>query len=73
MRKKKKKIMEKIKETEYKVVRLSATEFELENGDVFPLSFELEEGTTLEQFQEHINNSKEIMLMLLTKLNESEQ
>lgn len=72
MRKKKKKIMEKIKENQYKVVRLSETEFELENGDVFPLPFTLEEGTTVEQFQKFINESKDIMLTLLKKI-EDEQ
>lgn len=72
MRKKKKNIMEKIKENEYKVVRLSATEFELENGDVYPLPFDLEEGTTIEEFQKHINDSKEIMLSLLNKFEDAE-
>jgi len=64
----KKKIMEKIKENQYKVVRLSDTEFELANGDVYPLPFVLEESTTIEQFQKHINDSKNIMLSLLNKI-----
>lgn len=54
MRKKKKKIMEKIKENQYKVVRLSDTEFELENGDIYPLPFVLEEGTTINRKKKNL-------------------
>lgn len=64
--------MNKIKENKYKVVRLSDTEFELDNGDVYPLPFELEPDMTLEKFQEFINNSKEIMLTMLKKIDDGE-
>ncbi len=30
-----------------KVVRLTPTEYELENGDIFPIPFEIEENITV--------------------------
>ncbi len=32
-----------------KVVRLTQTEYELENGDIFPIPFEIEENITVEE------------------------
>jgi hypothetical protein len=36
-----------------RVVRVTATEFELDNGDVYPHPIELEEVPTPEEFQRH--------------------
>ena len=61
------KIMKKLQEKEYKVVRVSRTEFELDNGDVYPIPFELDKIPTVKQFQRMINDSKDIMLEMLKK------
>lgn len=39
-----------------KVVRVTATEFELENGDIYPHPIELEEVPTPEEFQQHYDH-----------------
>lgn len=39
-----------------KVVRVTATEFELDNGDIYPHVIELEEVPTPEEFQEHYDH-----------------
>ena len=59
------KIMKKIKEKEYKVVRVSKTEFELDNGDIYPIPFELDKVPTVKQFQRMIDDSKDLMLEIL--------
>lgn len=48
--------------TKYKVVRVTKTEFELDNGDVYPHVFELDEDISIEEFQKLLNASKELML-----------
>ena len=61
------KIMKKMQEKEYKVVRVTKTEFELDNGDVYPIPFELDKVPTVKQFQKMIDDSKDLMLELLKK------
>lgn len=36
-----------------KVVRVTKTEFELDNGQIFPHAVELDEVPTVEEFQKH--------------------
>jgi len=62
MRTKTKKLIENVENTEYKVVRVTKTEFELDNGDVYPHAFELDEDISIEEFQSLLNASKELML-----------
>ena len=66
----KKKLAKMIKETNYKVVRVTKTEFELDNGDIYPHNFELEEDITVEEFQKLLNSSKELIVDLLKKIDE---
>ena len=53
------KIME---EKNMKVVRVDKTEYELENGDVYPHVFELNEDITVEEFQKLLDESKALVL-----------
>ncbi len=39
-----------------KVVRVTATEFELENGDIYPHPIELEDVPSPEEFQKHYDH-----------------
>lgn len=64
-----KKIMENFNKKEFKVKKVSQTEFELEDGSVYPIPFELDYIPTVEEFQAMINNSKKIMLNLLNEIN----
>lgn len=63
----KSKIMENLKNKQFKVVRISKTEFELDNGDIYPIPFEYDYEPTIEEFQMFLDQSKEIILGLLTK------
>ena len=53
------KIME---EKNMKVVRVDKTEYELENGDVYPHVFELNGDVTVEEFQKLLDESKALVL-----------
>lgn len=63
----KSKIMENLKNKQFKVVRVSKTEFELDNGDIYTIPFEYDYEPTIEEFQMFLDQSKEIILGLLTK------
>ena len=64
-----KKIMENLNKKNFKVVKVSKTEFELEDGSVYPIPFELDYVPTVDEFQMMINNSKKLMLNLLKDIN----
>ena len=66
----KRNLLKMINETNYKVVRVTKTEFELDNGDIYPHNFELEEDITVEEFQKLLNSSKELIVDLLRKIDE---
>lgn len=70
--KRKNKIMENLKSKSFKVVRVDKHEFELDNGDVYPIPFELDvdEDVSVEEFQKILDSSKEIMLKILEQSNE---
>lgn len=48
-----------------RVVRVTKTEFELDNGDVYPLPFELDETPTLKEFNEIYANSRTLVENLI--------
>lgn len=50
-----------------KVVRVSKTEFELDNGDIYPIPFEFDYEPTVEEFQMFLDNSRELLLELVKK------
>ncbi len=72
MRKQTNKVMENLKNKSLKVVRVDKTEFELDNGDVYPIPFELDvdEDISIEEFQKILDSSKETILKILDKTNE---
>jgi hypothetical protein len=72
MRKKINKIMEDLKSKNLIVVRVNKTEFELDNGDVYPIPFELDvdEDISVEEFQKLLNSSKDNMIKILGNINE---
>ena len=63
------KIMKNLDKKEFKVKNVTQTEFELENGTVYPIPFELDYTPTVEEFQNMLNNSKKIILNLLKEIN----
>lgn len=53
------KIME---EKVMKVIRVDRNEYELENGDIYPHVFELDDNITVDEFQKLLNDSKSLVL-----------
>jgi len=60
-------------EKNMKVVRVSKTEYELENGDVYPNVFELEEDITVEEFQKLLDESKSMILNHIKNIEEENE
>jgi hypothetical protein len=46
-----------IKNSKRTIVRISKTEYELDNGDVYPHVFELDDNITVELFQKLLDDS----------------
>lgn len=72
MKKSSRKIMENLKNKSLKVVRVDKNEFELENGDVYPIPFELDidEDVSVEEFQKILDSSKDNIIKMLEQINE---
>lgn len=68
-----KQLIKKMEEQIYKVVRVTKTEFELENGDVYPHAFELDEDITVEEFQELLDSSRSMLLNHIKEINKDNE
>ena len=68
MKGKLKKVIKKMEIKEYKVVRVDKSEFELENGDIYPHVFELDEDISVEEFQKILDLSKENIIDHIKKI-----
>jgi len=55
------------KVTGMRVVRVTKTEFELDNGDIYPLPFELDKALSLKEFNEIYANSKIVVDALISQ------
>lgn len=66
----KRKVSKMINERNYKVVRVTKTEFELDNGDIYPHNFEFDKEITVDEFQILLDSSKKLMVDLLKKIDE---
>ena len=64
-----KKIMENLNKKEFKVEKVTQTEFELEDGSIYPIPFELDYTPTVDEFQKMMNNSKKLILNLISGIN----
>ena len=63
-----KRISNMLADKQFKVVRVSKTEFELDTGDIYPLPFELDEELSVEEFQKILDGSKDLMIQMLKKI-----
>ncbi len=63
----KRKVMDYLNSKTAKIVRVSKTEFELDNGDIYPIPFEFDYDPTIEEFQMFLDNSRELLLELVKK------
>lgn len=55
-----------------KVVRVTKTEYELENGDIYPHLFELGNDVSVEEFQKILDESKNLIINHLKNINGNE-
>ena len=69
MNNKLKKIINKMEIKDYKVVRVDKSEFELDNGDVYPHNFDLDQDITIKEFQNLLDLSKKTITELIKNIN----
>jgi len=68
MNNKLKKIINKMETKDYKVVRVDKSEFELDNGDVYPHVFELDDDVSVEEFQKILDLTKDSIVDHIKKI-----
>lgn len=73
MKANKKKLIKKMENKVYTVVRVTKTEFELDNGDIYPHAFELDDDITVEEFQKILNASKDMVIDHMKKIEEIDE
>lgn len=59
-----------LKDKQFKVVRVSKMDFELDTGDIYPLPFTFDEELTVEEFQKILDNSKNLTIQMLKTIEE---
>jgi hypothetical protein len=67
---KRKNIVKHLQEQNNKVIELTKTNYILENGDTFEHTFDIDENITIEEFQQLLDNSKQVVCSLLNKTEE---
>ena len=55
-----------------KVVKVTKTDYTLDNGDVYEHTFDIDENITVENFQSLLYNAKNIIVQLLNKIENDE-
>ena len=55
-----------------KVVKVTKTDYTLDNGDVYEHTFDIDENITVEEFQSLLNNAKNIIVETLNKIENDE-
>lgn len=73
MKAKKKKLIKKMENKVYTVVRVTKDEFELDNGDVYPHTFELNDDITVEEFQRILDASKDMVINHIKKIKDIDE
>lgn len=60
--------MNNLKNKKFKVIRVNKTEFELDNGDIYPHTFDIDEKISVKEFQKLLDASQSTMVDHLNKL-----
>ena len=55
-----------------KVVKVTKTDYTLDNGDVYEHTFDIDENITVEEFQSLLNNAKNVIVETLNKIENDE-
>lgn len=53
---------------ESKVIKVTKTDYTLENGDVYEHTFDIDETITVEEFQKLLDNARSVMIDTLKKI-----
>lgn len=61
-------ILKNMENNKHKVVEVNSREFKLENGDVYPHNFDLDEDITVEEFQVLLDKSKDSITELIKNI-----
>ena len=67
------KLSKKMENKKYTVVRVTRTEFELDNGDVYPHSFELDDDISVKEFQKLLDSSKNMIINQIKKIEDIDE
>lgn len=55
-----------------KVVKVTKTNYTLDNGDVYEHTFDIDENMTVEEFQSLLDNAKNVIVETLNKIENDE-
>ena len=73
MNNKRNKLIKKMENQEYTVIRVTRTEFELSSGDIYPHAFELDDDITVEEFQKLLDSSKDMIIDQIKKIEDIDE
>ena len=51
-----------------KIIKVTKTDYTLDNGDVYEHTFDIDENITVDEFQTLLDNAKKIIVETLTKI-----
>ena len=51
-----------------KIIKVTKTDYTLDNGDVYEHTFDIDENITVDEFQTLLDNAKNIIVETLTKI-----
>ena len=66
------KLKKSLKDMHPKVVKVTKTNYTLDNGDVYEHTFDIDENITVEEFQSLLDNAKNIIVETLNKIENDE-
>jgi len=55
-----------------KVVKVTKTDYTLDNGDVYEHTFDIDENITVDEFQSLLDNAKNVIVETLNKIENNE-
>ena len=66
------KLKKSLLDMQQKVVKVTKTDYTLDNGDVYEHTFDIDENITVEEFQSLLDNAKNIIVETLNKIENNE-
>lgn len=67
------KLSKKMENKKHTVIRVNKNEFELDNGDIYPHAFELDDDITVEEFQKLLDSSKDMVVKFLKEIEDNDE